>query len=58
MYICIYIYIYIYIYTDKPLQSAPQHSLTLLSFSFFANTGSRSSADVVGPMRGTPLAKR
>ena len=52
------IHTYIYIYTDKPLQSAPQHSLSLLSFFLFARTGSRSSPDVVGPMRGIPLAKR
>ena len=46
-YIYIYVYIHIHTHTDKPLQSAPQHSLSLLSFFLFARTGSQSSPDVV-----------
>ena len=49
----LFIYIYIYIYTDKPLQSAPSPLLFL-----FLVTGSRTSADAVGPTRKFPLAKR
>ena len=46
-------------YTYKPLQSAPQHSHFLLSFSFLGRRArDHLQMSFVGPMRGIPLAKR